>query len=211
MTSSRHVSPWIAAAFVLLACWPAVAAQYWELVPAKDPNVAIGTYTVVGGVTSPDGVNFTLKNNSTTQPLALTLIAKTSGGRLHLSAFKEDGQSFLDKDTDENGLLTIKFRTGDTIDFKVTGPAGAAYQLSLWRGPAISLPPPDSVATMDEVTGRAESAGAAPVKGTSNAAAPPAIAGNSNLLIYILLAGIMVALIVIAFLIYRGQQLRGKP
>jgi hypothetical protein len=211
MTFSRHVSLWIAAALVLLVCGPAAATQYWELVPVRDPNVAIGSHTVVGGKTSPDGVNFTLKNNSTAQPLALTLIAVTSGARLHLSAFKEDGQSFLDKDTDEKGLLKIKFRTGDTIDFKVTGPAGTTYQLSLWRGPAISLPPPDPVATMDEVTGRAESAGAAPVKGTSNATAPLPVTGNSNVLIYILLAGIMVALIVIAFLIYRGQQLRGKP
>jgi hypothetical protein len=198
--------------------------QYWELSPANDPAIAMGTYTVVGGKTSPDGVNFTLKNNSTDQPVALTLIATAPNAPLHLSAFKEDGESFLDKDTDDEGLLTIRFRTADTMDFKVTGAAGSTYQLALWRGPTIALPPPDPVVAMDAVTGHAESTGAPPpakiasdaaispgspsANAASIATAPPP--GSSNLLVYILLAGIFVVLIVIALLLYRGQQRRGK-
>jgi hypothetical protein len=212
MTFFRGAGVSIAVIFLLL-CAPARATQYWELSPSSDPAIAIGTYTMVGGKTSPDGVNFTLKNNSADQPVALTLIATTQGAPLHLSAFKDDGESFLDKDTDATGLLTIKFRTADTMNFKVTGAAGSAYQLSLWRGPVIALPAPDAVVAMDAVTGHAESTGTPlSAKVTSGAATPPVSppASGSNPLIYILLGGIMVVLIVIALLIYRGQRMRGK-
>ena len=205
----------------VLPCAPALATQYWELDPQPDPSVAIGTYAVVGGKTSPDGVNFTLKNSSDNQPIALTLIAKTQGAALHLSAFKDDGESFLDKDTDAGGLLTIRFRTADTMNFKVSGPADSTYQLALWRGPSIVMPAPDPVVAMDAVTGRAEVSGSPPVAaatppaGSASATAAPATAtataGNSNTLIYLLLGGIMLVLIVIAFLLYRGQKTRGKP
>ena len=212
MTYFRGAGPSIAVAFLLL-CAPARATQYWELTPASDAKIAMGTYTVVGGKTSPDGVKFTLKNNSADQPVALTLIATSQGAPLHLSAFKDDGESFLDKDTDAEGLLTIRFRTADTMNFKVTGAAGSSYQLSLWRGPAIALPPPDSVVAMDAVTGHAESTGAPPPARVASGAATPPVsppASGSNSLMYILLAGIMFALMVIALLIYRGQQMRGK-
>ncbi len=212
----RGAGLWIAAV-LSLHCAPANATHYWELSPVSDPRVAIGSYTVVGGKTSPDGVNFTLKDNSDTQPVALTLIAMTQGAPLHLSAFKDDGESFLDKDTDATGRLTIRFRTADTMDFKVAGAVGSAYQLALWRGPAIAIPPRDSIVAMDAVTGHAENANAPlSAKAASEVAAPsnsaqatsPPIA--SNLLIYILLAGILVALVAIAFLVYRGQKMRGK-
>jgi hypothetical protein len=194
------------AALMLLAATPAFATQYWELNPVADPAVAVGTYTVVGGKTSPDGVNFTLKNNSIDNPVEMTLIAKTSGARLHLSAFKDDGEAFLDKDTDARGLLTVKFRTGDNMSFKVTGAAGSTYQLSVWRGPAIVLPHPDPVVAMDAVTGHAEGAGAPAFNAPSN----PSSAPGSNLVIYGLLAAILIALLGIAFLLYRGQQMRRK-
>jgi hypothetical protein len=218
MTFFRGTAPSIAV-ICLLLCAPAIAMQYWELSPESDPAIAMGTYTSVGGKTSPDGVNFTLKNNSADQPIALTLIATAANAPLHLSAFKEDGESFLDKDTDATGLLTIKFRTADTMDFKVTGPAGSTYQLSLWRGPTIAMPPPDPVVAMDAVTGHAESTGALPPAKVASAGSPSTNAtsaattpasSSSNLLLYILLGGIFVVLIVIAFLIYRGQQRRGK-
>ncbi len=216
------------AAGMLLLCASAHGTQYWELSPASDPAVAIGTYTTVGGQTSPDGVNFTLKDNSADKPLALTLIATAPGSPLHLSAFKEDGESFLDRDTDATGLLTVRFRTADTMNFKVTGAVGSAYQLALWRGPAIALPQPDGVVAMDAVTGNAESAGKllpriagdAPTTPASPQANPASVAANapvsagasgSNSLIYVLLAGIFGALILIAFLIHRGQKTRGRP
>ncbi len=203
---------------IVLPCAPALATQYWELDPQPDPSVAIGTYTVVGGKTVPDGVNFTLKNSKDDQPVALTLIAKTQGAALHLSAFKDDGDSFLDKDTDANGLLTVRFRTADTMNFKVSGPTDSTYQLALWRGPEIVMPSPDPVVAMDAVTGRAENPGAPQVSATTQTpnatgtpiAPAPANAGSSNTLIYLLLGGIMLVLIVIALLLYRGQKMREK-
>ncbi len=201
----------MAAAFLLLGA--AQATQYWEIDPVADPAVSVGTYAVVGGKTSPDGVNFKLPNNSLDQPIELTLIAKAPSAPLHLSAFKDDGQSFLDKDTDAHGRLSLKFRTGDTMEFKVTGAAGAAYQLSVWRGPAIVLPHPDPVVSMAAVTGHADSAAtpAPSPPAASGGARAPAAATGSNTLIYLLLGGILLALVVIAFLVYRGQQMRAKP
>lgn len=205
----------LALAAALLLARPAFAQTvYWELEPKKDPAVSIGTYTAVGGKTTPDGVSFTLKNNAVTMPLVMTLISKSASSRLHLSAFKE-AKPFLDKDTDGQGRLAVKFRTGEDMRFRITGPAGAEYQLSLWRGPEIKLPESSPVVSMDSVIGKHAAAATA---GTMPANAPPPSSNNvkpgeeksgggSNTIVYILLAGILVALSVIAFLIHRGQTL----
>jgi hypothetical protein len=216
----------IAMACMLIAAG-ATATQYWELSPVADPAIAIGTYTSVGGKTAPDGVSFTLKDNSADQPIALTLISSAPSVPLHLSAFKGDGESFLDKDTDAKGMLTVRFRTADTIHFKVAGAAGSSYQLSVWRGPAVALPAPDPIVAMDALTGRPESAapaaagatGAASAGSTATAssaamrpATPPPAASASGMgpLVYILLGGILFVLVVIALLLLRGQRMRGK-
>ncbi len=220
MTTLRLVSGRLAGAFAFLALLlfanSAAATVYWELVPQKDPQVPVGTYTVVGGNTSPDGVHFTLKNNNANAPVVLTLVSKGSGAPLHLSAFK-DAAPFLNSDTNVDGSLTLRFRTGDDMNFNVTGPAGSSYQLSVWRGPQIVAGQSDPVVSMASVTGSnavAGSSGAAPV-GPSAPPTAPAVAsvgGISSTVVYVLLAGILVALIAIAFLIYRGQQAKGgKP
>ena len=199
----------------LLFILPALAQTvYWELEPKKDPAAGIGTFTAVGGKTTPDGVNFTLKNNNIDMLLVMTLISKTASSRLHLSAFKE-AEPFLEKDTDSSGRIVVKFRTGEDMRFRITGPAGADYQLSVWRGPEIKLPEPTPVVSMDSVIGK-NAAEAAPSTMVSRADAQSPqrstandekAAGGSNTLIYILLSAILVALGVIAFLIYRGQTL----
>lgn len=183
---------------------------YWELEPKKDSAAAFGTYTAVGGKTSPAGVNFTLKHNEIGMPLVLTLVAKSASAKLHLSAFKE-AEPFLEKDTDGEGRLTVKFRTGENMRFRIIGPEGAEYQLSLWRGPEIRLPPPGPVVSMDSVIG--ENATTTPANMATNTPANAAKSadekqdGGSNTLIYVLLAGILIVLGVIAFLMYRGQLL----
>lgn len=196
-------------AAVLFALWatgPTRAAHYWELTPAADPRVAAGTYTVAGGKTSPDGVAFVLKNNTLDHPVQLTLVSTAAGARLHLSAFK-DAAPFFDKDTDANGMLVVRFRTGDDMHFKVTGPTGSTYQIAVWRGPAIKLPGRGPVVAMDA----AEAGSVRPPQAAPPAApvAPAAGKSGSNTLIYIFLGAIVVALGVIAVLIYRGQRMRG--
>lgn len=187
---------------------------YWELEPTKDAAASIGTFTAVGGKTTPDGVNFTLKNNNIGMPLVMTLISKTASSRLHLSAFKE-AEPFLEKDTDSSGRLVVKFRTGDDMRFRITGPAGADYQLSVWRGPEIKLPEATPVVSMDSVIGKNAAEAApntmvnrtdvqSPQRSTAN---EEKASGGSGTLIYVLLSAILVALGAIAFLIYRGQAL----
>jgi hypothetical protein len=205
---------------MLLLCAPAFAQTvYWELEPKKDPAASIGTYTVVGGKTTPDGVNFTLKNNKIDMPLVLTLVSKVPSTQLHLAAFK-DAEPFLDRDTDPQGHLVVKFRTGDDMHFRVTGPAGAEYQLSVWRGPEIILPASDPIVSMESVIGK--NAAAAPsstlATSTPTPASPKPVeqpsSGISSTVIYVLLGAILIALGGIAFLLYRGQQLnqnKGKP
>jgi hypothetical protein len=203
--------------WVLLACLfcapRAHAAVYWELNPVKDKQVSLGTYTVVGGKTASDGVRFTLKNNKATMPVVLTLVATTADTKLHLTAFKDAGP-FLSSDTDADGRLVVRFRTGDDMNFNVSGPEGSTYQLSVWRGPEIVLAQSDAIVSMASVTGNG-AADAGGKQGASSNGLPvagaPAVAGSSNTLIYVLLAGILVALVVIAFLIFRGQQLRRGP
>lgn len=185
-----------------LALGSAHATQYWELAPTADPRVPSGTYTVVGGQTAPEGVNFTLKHNDIDRPVQLTLVSTKAGTALHFSAFK-DGGSFFDKDTDSTGLMVVRFRTGDDINFKLTGPQGATYQLAVWRGPQIQLGQSPPIVPMDA----AEAGG---MHSPSVGMTTPGAAGGTNTLIYVLLAGILIALLAIAFLIYRGQQMRGK-
>jgi hypothetical protein len=205
-------------ALAILACTlavPAFARTFWELEPVKDPSIAIGTYTAVGGRTSPDGVFFVLKNNKDTMPVEVTLLSTDPNAKLHLATFK-DSKPFLDKETDAKGALTIRLRTADEMNFKVSGPAAAAYQLSVWRGPEIKLPQPGAIVSMESVVGN--NAPTAPAAASSPAASAPSPAatqpaqtgsdGGTSVLIYVLLAGILIALCVIAFLVYRGQQMR---
>ena len=192
----------LAALAVLAFVLPAAAQTvYWELEPVHDPAIEIGTYTAVGGRTSPDGVHFKLTNNRASQPQILTLVA-TSGGPLTLTAFK-DGAPFLEQATDASGKLTVRFRTGEDMKFRVVGAQGASYQLSVWRGPPIEGAEPPAMAPMSSVIG---SGGAA--RGASAAAPGPAqpdraepaqaAGGRTGMLMHILLGGILVALVAIA-------------
>jgi hypothetical protein len=174
MTKLRLVRSTFAGAGALLALLlfanSAIAATvYWELVPQKDSQVPVGTYTVVGGNTSPDGVHFTLKNNNANAPVALTLVSTGTKAPLHLSAFK-DAAPFLNSDTNADGSLTVRFRTGDDMNFNVTGPAGSSYQLAVWRGPQIVAGESDAIVSMASVTG--SNAVAGPTGGASSAPAP---------------------------------------
>jgi len=197
----------VAAALVILT--PALAQTvYWELEPARDPTVEIGTFTVVGGATTPQGVNFKLANNKADQPQILTLVSK-SGGPLRLLAFKDEAP-FLDRTTDASGKLSVRFRTGEDMKFRVTGAAGATYQLSVWRGPEVTLPQPSPLVPMDEALrgGAVKGKAAAATTGSDNNAGPDRgkATGGPGWLLYVLLGGILVALAVIAGLIFMGQR-----
>ena len=197
----------LAALAVLLFAAPALAQTvFWELEPVRDPAFEVGTFVSIGGRTAPEGVSFKLLNSKATQPQVLTLVS-TSTNQLRLIAFK-DGQPFVDQTTDASGKLTVRFRTGEEMRFRVSGPAGATYQLSLWRGPEIVEPPPSPVVSMESVIG----SGGAAVAGGKGAAAPaaadaPAKAGGGpGVMMYLLLGGILVALVAIAVLIFLGQR-----
>src|SRR6185312_17375835 len=207
MRGLRVLVAGVVASAVLLFAGAAYATQYWEIEPVKDAKIAVGTYAAVGGLTTPDCVNFTLKNNKDTMPLAVTLIAKAPAQPLHISVFKEEG-SFLDKDTDASGIVTIRFRTADDVHFKVTGAAGSAYQLSLWRGPELAIPQSSPVVSMSSVVGAENGPAPAVTAGTkvyipSGRAPAATTSGGLCIGIYLLLGGILIALAVIAFLIYR--------
>lgn len=215
-TLARCKRVWSAAlglAAALLTLTPALAQTvYWELEPVRDPTVEIGTFTVVGGATTPQGVNFKLANNKADQPQILTLVAK-SGGPLRLLAFK-DGAPFLDRATDASGKLSVRFRTGEDMKFRVTGAAGATYQLSVWRGPEVTLPQPSPLVAMDEALrgAAAKGAAAAAAPGPASEAGKDAAraSGGPGWLMYLLLGGILAALVVIAALIFLGQRKKAE-
>lgn len=197
------------AAIMCLGTWlltgAAHAKTYWELEPVAHPKVPHGTSTLIGGRTTPEGVHFKLTKNDIHMPLVVTLTAKEKAMPLHLRIYKESGTLF-EKDTDASGLVTRSFRTGEDMLFDVTGPAGAEYQLSVWRGPKIILPHPCPVKAMSDAIGKAAADAAAtalPAAASTTTANPGG--GHSWLL-----GGILAVLIVIAVLMFRGQQMRGR-
>jgi|UniRef100_UPI0037845A02 hypothetical protein len=186
----------------LLACamleTPGIAqTTYWEIEPVKDPRVASGTFSTIGGRTTPAGVHFKLMNNQLNAPVVITLTAQDKTKPLRIRAFKDSGELFV-KDTDASGIATQSFRTGEDIKFAVTGDKGAAYQLSVWRGPQIILPPPSPVQPMSDISPPHEITTAAPEK-----------AGGGSMTT-VLLTGIFVVLMVIAVLMFRGQQMKDR-
>jgi hypothetical protein len=182
---------------------PAVAqTTYWELDPVKDPKVDAGTFTAIGGRTQPAGVHFKLTNNKFTAPVVVTLIAKDTAKPVRISAFK-DSSPLFEKSTDASGRATQSFRTAEDIKFKVTGDAGATYQLSVWRGPELILPAPSPMKPMSAVTTQPA---ATETPANVAPASTPASGGSTTLL----LAGIFVMLGVIAFLMFRGQQMKNR-
>lgn len=179
---------------------------YWELEPAKDARVETGTFAVVGGLTTPAGVHFVLKNNKTVAPVVMTVIAKDAAKPLQFRAFKESGPLF-EAATDAQGRFSRSFRTGEDIKFKLTGESGAAYQLSVWRGPELALPASSPIKSMSDVTGAA--AVADPSMPVGEAKAKPGEGKDLGTTANILLSAIFLVLVVIAVLLLRNQRSKG--
>ncbi len=196
----------------LLCLWVttgSVLAQtvFWELEPVPDSKLGAGAFTRIGGKTAPAGVHFKLTQNQLQAPLVLTLTATDKAHPVRLRCFKETGDLFS-IETDPSGLATRSFRTGEDLKFQLTGDKGASYQLSVWRGPAIILPPASPMRPMSEVTtAPVETQPAATTTTTAVATTQAAGGGGTN---SILLGGILVVLVVIAGLMFRGQQGRGR-
>lgn len=186
------------------------ATKYWTLKPQKDARAPLGLFTVVGGKTAPEGVHFSLPDTSVNAPVVVTLAGNDPGKVLTLTAFKDaPGQALFTGTTDQKGVAICRYRSGETMSFQVSGPAGADYQLSAWVGPEVRMPPPLSVVSMKEVNPTAEVA--TPVSGTAaTASAGGPAAQERDPLVYMLLGGILLVLVVIALLMFRGQKTKAS-
>ena len=200
------------ALIVLLSFSTLAFADQWEIVPQPDPRVPFGRLSVVGGATGPDGVRFVVNNLDILSPMQVTLAAADPRKPLQLSIFKDGmAQPLVQSPTDSSGLLTVRFRTADSVRFQVTGEAGAQYQLMTWISPPVQTPTPDAFVAVTSYPAAppvvtrtaAPAAPSAPVSAATQAAPP---ASPWSLPVMILLGGILLALIVIIVLLFRGQR-----
>lgn len=205
---------------LLIVSWslPLVAqSQRWEIEPKADARVKAGKLSVVGGQTNEQGVRFVINNLDIMQPIAITLASAEAGSKLKLAVYKESpGQPLVAKETDGAGAASANFRTADSVQLMVSGPAGAKYQLMTWVGPRVEVGTTAAFVPIDR-------AGAPLVQGVP--LTPPAQAGTSAAgggnpqtaqttaqlaiptYVTVLLGLILVALVVLIVVVARG---RGK-
>jgi hypothetical protein len=189
----------------------------WEIEPKADARLKAGKLSVVDGVTNEEGVRFVINNLDIMQPVSITLATEDAAKKLKLAVYKESPQQALvSKETDASGGATAKFRTAESVQLLVSGPAGAKYQLMTWVGPVVAVRTPTAFVPIDK-------SGSPMVEGV--ALTPPAQTGAASggaekeqeqgkgdvLFLLgpteILLALIFLALIVLIIVLARG---RGK-
>jgi hypothetical protein len=188
--------------------------QRWEIVPEQNPDVPVGKTSVIGGQTTPDGVRFVINNLDIMQPIEIALATDDASKPLTLSVYKDaPAQALLEHATDAGGVYVAKFRTADSVQLQVKGPAGAKYQLMAWVGPPIEVPTPSALVPIDAqgvplaagvtLTPPANAGGTAPAQTAANTLQVPAS-------VTILLGLILVALVVIiVVLMRRGGKAKG--
>jgi hypothetical protein len=188
----------------------------WEIVPKADARLKAGKLSVVGGATAEQGVRFIVKNLEITRPIEIGLVSLDSSRRLELLVYKDSPQQpLLERATDARGVAVARFRTADSVQLLVRGPAGATYQLMTWVGPRVVAQAPPAFVPVD-AAGAPLVAAATPPEGSlpgrnsepaPTAAASVASSGPVSTAIAVLLALILAALVVIIALLRRG---RGK-
>jgi hypothetical protein len=192
----------LAATAVLLAWPPAASAQArrWEIVPKPEASLKAGKLSVVGGMASETGVSFVVNNLEITRPVEVALAAQDPRQRLELVVYKDaPGKPLLERATSPGRAAVARFRTAESVQLLVKGPAGAKYQLMTWVGPrvVVQAPPAFVPVAADGSSPRVA------VAASRDAAPSPA---RSSGVISVLLGLILLALVVIAFLLSRGRS-----
>lgn len=193
-------------ALLLLAASPALGqTRRWELEPRPDPRLMAGRISVIGGITNEEGVRFVINGLDIMQPVQAVLASESPGTALRLLVYKETpDRALLDRATDARGAADVKFRTADSVQMRVTGPAGSRYQLMTWVGPRVVRPSLPLFTAID-ATGAPAAAPAAP-SATPAAQTPVRFIGVNLTVIAILLGFILAALLVIIVLLFRGRS-----
>ncbi|MDX2227789.1 MAG: hypothetical protein SFY92_11955 [Verrucomicrobiae bacterium] len=182
------------------------APTYWELEPVATPRMP-GKWTVIKGKTSEQGVFFTIKNLDVKSPVQIVL-ATESNIPLELAASKERSGKTLWEGKTVDGMALARFRTGGSVHLCVKGPIRTAYQLAVWVGPPVGKAAPPAVVSMKSFLGKTGTPAAMSVPAASApGATPPAVAAATPApgfsFTHVLLTGIFVVLVVIAFLLLR--------
>ncbi len=175
----------------------------WELVPKPDSEFRNGSFTAVQGMAGPQGVMFKLKRSSEIRPVILALDTVSSDGELQLSLRKADNKVFARFSTHDGHLLQ-PLRTGEDLYLMVSSEKNVRYALSVWVGspwpqlrdaPVVPMsrlngsvaPEATSVSTLRTSTESERESSSRDGRGDAG-----------DMLIYLLLGGILLALIVIA-------------
>ncbi|HSE47961.1 MAG TPA: hypothetical protein VLA96_02005, partial [Terriglobales bacterium] len=209
---TKRIAVWV----LLLATVAVAQNRRWEIEPKADERVRAGKLSIVGGMTNEQGVRFVIDQIDIMQPIAITLASEDAAKKLKLAIYKDSPEHALfAKETEANGAVTAKFRTAESVQLQVSGPAGAKYQLMTWVGPTVVVPTPTAFVPID-AQGAPLVAGVAltpPAQtGTSGAGAGKAEQKTDGVFYaigptQILLALIFVALVVLIIVLWRQ---RGK-
>jgi len=185
----------------------------WEIEPKASPQLQFGKMSVVGGLTNEEGVRFVINNLEITQPIEIVLATEDAAKPLKLLIYKDAPEhALLDRDTDAGGAAVAKFRTNESVQMMVKGPAGAKYQLMTWVGPRVDRGTPALFTPVDAKGSPLVAGTVIPPGNTVPAHAgtqPPAQAVGIVIPTYItvLLGLILVAIVTLIIVVLRG---RGK-
>ena len=188
---------------------PSVSAEppVHELKLKDDDRLSRGKVAAVQGRVAAEGVRLILRKLSVDQPIMATLVAKEGEGDLDFRVYKHTwDKPVLEGKTNEGGLKTFRFRSGDHAAFEITGKENSSYQLFVWVGPEIKPVPPSAFVPMSTYKAAATASTAAETPATSTPAPD-----DDDTFLYVLIIAVIVLLAAIVFLMYRGQQRKNIP
>lgn len=109
-----------------------------------------GKVALMQGTADAAGDRFELPNTDLTQPIAVDVYTRGApAGAVRLRVGKGDWSSpARDGTTDATGRVGFRFRTYDGVKFWVTADTPTPYQIIVWSGAPIELPPPSFATPM---------------------------------------------------------------
>ncbi len=169
---------------------PADSTPVHELTLQENSAIKNGRIAMVEGETDEKGVRMLVAKLSILQPVAVTLVADPNDDvKLSLWKYAEDDVA-REGSTRGTGIVSFQLRTEDDLQIRVASPEGSKhYRLAVWAGDEVDPPMPSPFVAQ----GSARAQGAAG-------------GGFPRTLLYVLTAGVLAIVALLAVLVFRRKK-----
>jgi hypothetical protein len=176
---------------------------------ASDSRFPNAKVALMQGVADATGDRFELPNTDLMQPIAVDVYTRgAAAGAIRLRIGKGDWVNpRRDGSTDASGRVGFRFRTYNGVKLWISAESSTPYQLIVWSGPPIELPPPPMAVPMSAYVQRhPQTAAAVASAATASTGMPTSLVIGG---VVALLLIVVLLLIVIALLVFKRRTSAG--